>query len=131
MITALYASILAIMFLVISYRLVFLRYRLYIPIGDGGHDEMKKLLQVRGNMIDYVPLILLMMYILENFGMPDELLHLLGISVVVSRLLQGWGLSMSTGASIGRISGGILMHLALICAAFLCLWNFMLFKGAF
>lgn len=126
MITALYTCVLAIMFLVLSYNVIFLRYRYNIPVGDGGNKEMQQFLQARANFIDYVPLALVMVLVLELMEMTDWVLHVLGSAMVFSRLLQGWGLSMSAGGSVGRISGAIIMHVVIITGALCCLWHFIM-----
>ena len=130
MVVALYACIMAFMFLVLSYRVIFLRYKRKIPVGDGGDKEMMTLIQARSNIVDYVPLALLMMLILEILGTKALFLHGFGLSIIVSRLLQGWGLSVSSGGSWGRISGAILMHIALATEALLCLWNYIIFNDS-
>lgn len=129
MITALYASILACMFLVLSYNVIFMRYRHKIAVGDGGNKEMQKLLQARANFVDYVPLALVMLLVLETQTTRPDMIHALGITIVLSRLLQGWGLSMSAGGSFGRVSGALLMHAVLVIGAVMCLWHFILYGG--
>lgn len=129
MITALYASILAFMFLVLSYNVIYMRYRHKIPVGDGGNRDMQKFLQARANFVDYVPFALIILFILESQTTRPDFIHTLGIMIVISRLLQGWGLSMSAGGSFGRILGALLMHTVLIVGALACLWHYILHGG--
>jgi hypothetical protein len=129
MTTALYTSVLAFMFLVLSYNVILLRYRYNIPVGDGGNEQMQKLIQARANFVDYVPLGLIMLLILEKEAVPELMLHAMGGTIVFSRLLQGWGLSMSAGGSFGRVAGALLMHAVLIVGALACLGFFILRSG--
>ena len=129
MITALYTSVLAFMFLVLSYNVIFMRYKHKISVGDGGNEEMKKYLQARANFVDYVPLALVMLLLLESMGTSAVIIHGMGTAIVFSRLLQGWGLSMSSGSSFGRITGALIMHSVLIVGALGCLSHFILRSG--
>ena len=63
-VTPLYAGLLALLFLVLSWRVIQFRQR-GISLGDGGDPRMLRLIRGHANFAEYVPLILLMMGFLE------------------------------------------------------------------
>ena len=83
-VTPLYAGILALLFFVLSIRVIRMR-GTGISLGDGGNPIMLRRIRGHANFAEYVPLILLMMGFLEVSHFPAYLLHGLGIVLVVSR----------------------------------------------
>ncbi len=124
-ITALYASFMTMMLMVLSFHVIYLRFKLGIMVGDGGNEEMQKLIQARNNIVDYVPLALLLMFILEKYDMHPYVLHGLGVTLIISRLIQGLALTTCASASKGRIAGSMLIHAVLLVQIILCLAVFM------
>jgi len=116
MITLLYGSILGVLLLVLSGRVIYLRRTHLVGIGAGEHRDLEKAIRAHANLIEYAPLALVLMALLEGNGVPGWQLHVLGASLVVSRHLHAWGLSRHSGSSIGRLVG-ILGTLLVILAA--------------
>ena len=122
-ITPLYAGALAILFLALSFRVVQLRMR-GVSLGDGGDQELLRRIRGHGNFPEYVPLILLMLAMLETGGVtPPWLLHLLGATLLVARLLHGIALSYTSQWKFGRFWGTALTFLLLLVTGLLCLWR--------
>ncbi len=122
-ITPLYAGALAILFLALSFRVVQLRMR-GVSLGDGGDQELLRRIRGHGNFTEYVPLILLMLAMLETGGVtPPWLLHLLGATLLVARLLHGIALSYTSQWKFGRFWGTALTFLLLLVTGLLCLWR--------
>jgi uncharacterized membrane protein YecN with MAPEG domain len=63
-ITPLYAGLLALLYLVLSYRIVVLR-RNKVSLGDGGNPILQRRIRAHGNFSEYVPMILIMLGILD------------------------------------------------------------------
>jgi uncharacterized protein len=121
-ITALYAGLLAILFLVLSIRVV--QKRTNVSLGDGGDAELLRRIRGHGNFAEYVPLMLLMMALLEYGGaLPSWLLHALGITLVVARVLHGIALSFTAKWKFGRFYGTLLSFIVLLVLALLCVWR--------
>jgi len=114
-----YTSLLVILYLVLSLRVVALRRRYHVGVGTGGHERLELAMRAHANFAEYVPLALLMMLGLELGGTtPDGLLHLLGLMLVAGRVLHGLvGLNLSAGTSPGRFLGTLLTWLMLIVSA--------------
>lgn len=119
-ITAFYAGVLGLLYLVLSLRVVQFRRR-GISLGNGGDVRMTRVIRGHGNFAEYVPLILLMMLILESGRMSPYVLHGLGIALVAGRLLHGYALSFTVHFRKGRLLGATLTFAVLLVATVLCL----------
>lgn len=116
-ITLFYAGLLALWFLVLSFRVVNARTRGEgADLGDGGDPVLLRRIRGHGNFAEYVPLILLLMAMLEAGGMRDWVLHALGVTLVVARLLHGVSLSFTSHWQFGRFYGTVLTFTLLLVA---------------
>ena len=122
-ITLLYVGVLALIFLVLSYRVVQLRGPGGPSLGDGGNPLMLRRIRAHANFAEYVPLIVLMIGMLELSGMPAYVLHGMGITLVVARLLHGYALSFTEAFKFGRFWGAALTFLLLLAGGVLCIWQ--------
>jgi len=121
-ITPLYAGILAILFFVLSLRVVALRGH-GASLGDGGNPILLRRIRGHGNFAEYVPFVLLMMAMLELSHYSIYLLHAFGVILVVARLLHAYALSFTETFKFGRFWGTALTFgLVLVCGA-LCLYQ--------
>ena len=121
-VTPTYAGLLALVFFVLSLRVVALRGH-GASLGDGGNPMLLRRIRAHGNFTEYVPFILLMMGILELSHFSTYLLHALGITLVVARLLHGYALSFTDKFKFGRFWGTTLTFgLVLVCGG-LCLYQ--------
>ena len=89
--TALYASLLALLFLFLSARAVRLRGSLRIGLGDGGDRLMSRAMRTHANFAEYVPLALLLMYIMERHTNSLVWVHVLGVTLLIARLCHAFG----------------------------------------
>ena len=119
-VTPLYAGLLVVVFIVLSLRVIQGRQR-GIPLGDGGNPKMMRLIRGHANFAEYVPLILLMMGFLEAGHTSIYILHALGITLLVSRLLHGYALSFTDRFRFGRTWGAGLTFAVLGISGVLCL----------
>ena len=123
-ITPFYAGLLAIWFFILSTRVIKGRTGPKgIGLGDGGDATMLRVIRGHANFAEYVPYILLMMAMLEVGGMKGWLLHVLGITLLVARLLHGYALSFSEKFFFGRFYGTLLTFAVMLAVAGLCLWQ--------
>lgn len=104
-ITAVYASLMALLVTMLVLVVVKLRRSLKIGLGDGGNRDLARAIRAHGNAIESVPLFLVLLAVCEiNRGSPTTL-HVFGSAFLVSRVLHAWGLFSSSGASTGRVLG--------------------------
>jgi len=123
-ITALWAGLFGILLLFLSGRVVNARNSEKILFGDGGSVILQQHIRVHGNFIEYVPLGLVLLLVLELNGASPRLLDLLGGSLLVARLLHAFGLSRSTGTSVGRFVGTVATWLVLTAESGLALYTY-------
>lgn len=124
-ITSLYAGLSALLFLALSVRVVQGRSGPQgVGLGDGGNAGLLRRIRGHGNFAEYTPLSLILLGILELGGtLPVWLLHLLGLTLVVARVLHGIALSFTESWFFGRFYGTLLTFILLAVMAALCLWR--------
>lgn len=122
-VTMLYAGLLGLWFVVLSVKVVQGRGRYKVNLGDGGNAAMVRLIRGQANFNEYVPLALILMALLESNGVSAMVLHGLGASLFIARVLHGVALSFTEHFFFGRFVGTLLTYLMLVAAAGLCLWQ--------
>jgi uncharacterized membrane protein YecN with MAPEG domain len=121
-ITMLYAGALAVLFMVLSIRVIQTRGATNTNLGDGGNKTMLRRIRGHGNFAEYVPLILILMALLENQGTPAWALHSLGGGLLLGRLSHGLTFAFADSFMPGRMAGMILTLLVLLAAGVMSLW---------
>lgn len=107
-VTAFYAGILTLFYLVLALAVPRLRFRHKVGLGDGNQPELRRAIRIHANFAEYVPLALLLMMLVEEGGYSRWFLHLLGLTLIFARALHVYGLSRSEGHSPGRFLGTVL-----------------------
>ncbi|WP_430008893.1 MAPEG family protein [Methylophaga lonarensis] len=93
MITALYASLAVLLILLLTAKVIKLRRKYQVSLGDGGHADLAGAIRAHGNAIEYIPLTLLLMLLLEMMDASTLLIHLAGLSLLIGRLIHANGLT--------------------------------------
>lgn len=119
LVTPLYAGLLAIWYFLLSIRVVQQRGH-GVSLGDGGDQELLRRIRGHGNFAEYVPLILVMMALLELGKYSSLLLHALGLSLLLARVLHGVALSFTGSWKFGRFYGTLLTFVLLLVCGGLC-----------
>jgi len=122
-VTAFYAGLLALWFVLLSTRVIAGRRSGRISLGDGGDARLQRRIRGHANFAEYVPLALLLMALLEMGRTSVYILHALGILLVLGRLLHGVALSFTDKFFLGRTLGTVLTFTVLIVAGVLCVWQ--------
>lgn len=104
-ITALYASLLTLVFLTLSFNIIRLRWKFKVGVGDGGERMLTKAIRVHGNFSEYIPIALILLACYELSGASAIWLHALGGTLLLGRVLHAIGLSKSIGTSMPRFVG--------------------------
>jgi len=124
-ITLLYSGLLALWFIVLSFRVIVGRSGPGKPgLGDGGNPAMLRRIRGHANFAEYVPLALILIGLLEASGAPHWALHALGAALLVGRLLHGYALSFTDANPFGRSAGIALTLIVLLVAAVLCILGY-------
>ncbi|MDP1868516.1 MAPEG family protein [Bradyrhizobium sp.] len=127
-ITAAYLGILALLYLVLGLQVSRLRRGHRVLFGDGDNIKLRSAIRAHGNFVEYVPIIVLMVTMLEMSGTPAATVHLLMGELLVARLLHPLGMYVGPRTlqfQICRVGGILLTLLVLLAAAVLLLWRFL------
>ena len=116
-ITAFYGSLLALLFIALSFNVIRLRFKLKVGVGDGGERSLTKAIRIHGNFAEYMPLALILLAGYELSGADSLWLHILGSVLFISRVLHAIGLSKSIGTSKARVLGTLVMFIVLFLLA--------------
>src|ERR1700748_1123954 len=116
-ITALYAGLLASLFIWLSMRVIQKRRGARVGLGDGGDGELLRRMRVHANFAEYVPLALLLMALAESLKTDGRILPGLGIALVVGRIVHAYGVSQSKESFSLRITGVAVTSTVLLVAA--------------
>jgi uncharacterized membrane protein YecN with MAPEG domain len=120
-ISSFYIGINVLLVFALAIYVVVMRMRHKVGIGDGEVPEMLRAIRVHANALEYVPLALLMMLVLELMAVEAFHLHALGLLLTAGRLLHAWGLAKSSGTSPGRFVGTLCTWAVFLYAAVLCI----------
>lgn len=120
--TALYASLLALLFIALSLRTVRARQTLRVSLGDGNQPGMTRAMRAHANFAEYVPLALILMYIMERHTNSYAWIHVLGVALLVARLCHAWGFGREPETFQLRAAGAGLTVLVILVAALRLLW---------
>lgn len=92
-VTALWAALLAPLFLFLSMRVVPLRAAAQASLGTGGNPALERAIRAQGNFAEYVPFALLLLALAEAGGAPGWVLHPLGGLLLLGRCIHAWGIT--------------------------------------
>ena len=106
--TALYVGPLALILLVLSFRVIGMRYKARLAIGSGGDKRIERAMRVQANFAEYVPFALIAIAATEIAGASLLLVNGLGIALVVGRLSHAIGVSQMKEPLILRQIGTVL-----------------------
>jgi len=121
-ITALYASICALILLYLAYDVV--RFRQSQKKGLG-HDTKELLVAGRNhaNAAEYMPITLLLLALAEVNGAATLILHALGLSFVIARFGHAYGFKKGLGkVHMGRFYGTLFTWISIFALVLLNLW---------
>jgi uncharacterized membrane protein YecN with MAPEG domain len=124
-ITGLYAGILSIISIALSMRVVKLRIKTGVGIGDKSQPVLKRARRAHANFTEYVPLALILIGLVEMQGGSSDVLHSLGAGLTAGRVLHGYGLSGKAGMTIPRGAGYSITIVVTLISAGLLIENYL------
>jgi uncharacterized membrane protein YecN with MAPEG domain len=122
-ITAVFAGVLGIMFLVLELPIGLLRTRTNVSLGDGGNPDLTVAIRRHANFVEHVPLALLLMALLELNGASHMLLAILGTALVLARLMHPFGLDVHVMRRPPRGLGAATTSLVILVASAVLIWQ--------
>lgn len=118
MVTALYAAILAALMIWLAIQVIKQRRKAQVKYADGGVDALTIARSAHGNAVDYIPITLILMAMLEYNGASLWMIHLCGVVFVIGRVMHAKGILADRLK--GRVSG---MKLTFLVMAVLIVLN--------
>jgi len=103
--TALYALPLALLFLVLWFRVSAARSRLKVSIGEAGDAGLHERIRQHGNFVEWVSVVLILMILAEGNGADAIWVHITGALLLAGRLIHPFGLKAGNAAHPLRIVG--------------------------
>ena len=122
-VTALYAALLTAIGLVLLFQVVAVRRRTGISILHGTDMEVAETIRRHGNLIENVPMALILMGLVEANGGSEALLHSMGILLVLARIAHPLGLRHDQGIHMLRIAGVAATVLPMAILGGVALWQ--------
>ncbi|HYF09379.1 MAG TPA: MAPEG family protein [Acetobacteraceae bacterium] len=121
-VTALYAALLALLFLALSFAVIRQRYRTRIAIGTGREPALERAARVHANFAEYAPFALLLMLLAELLGAAPWWLHAIGLALLVGRAVHAFGVSQREENLRFRQAGMALTFAVLALGAATAAW---------
>ena len=123
-VSPLYVGLCALIFVVLSARVIGGRGRRRVNLGHGGHADLETAIRVHGNFAEYVPFALLVIVLIEAAGFSRYWVHTLGIALIIGRLAHAYGLRATRQPSRARIVGVTLTFAVLVIGGLLLIGCF-------
>jgi uncharacterized protein len=117
MITPIYAAILAIIFVLLSLRVIGQRRKSQTGLGTGNDEKLERLIRVHANFAEYVPFSILLIFFVEQAEYPGWLIHMLGAFLILGRLTHAYGVSQSPENIKFRVAGMVMTFVVLLTCA--------------
>lgn len=121
--TILYAGLLGLFSMVLSAGAGIMRGRKEIDAGDGGDPELLRAMRRHANFIEYVPLALVLIALLEMNGVRTLAIHALGLTLIAGRLLHAVYFNEGVKSTLRGTGAG----LTALVIAISSIWGIVLF----
>lgn len=116
-ITSLFAALLTLLLLVLTFRIISIRRTEHIGLGIGESKALEVAVRTHGNFIEFVPLSLILLGLMELAGASTMFLYLCGAVLFFARVSHAVGLAKSRGTSQYRFFGALGTFLVLLFQA--------------
>lgn len=116
-VTPIYAGILALLLVYLSFKVIFRRQSAKVSLGDGDDSMLNKRIRVHANFVEYAPMGLILLLMAELQGAPIWICHILGVMLVAGRVMHAHGLAAQPQIVPLRKNGMIITFAMLTFAA--------------
>ena len=123
-ITSLYAALLGLILVALSFAVVQARLSRKVSLGNDGHGDLQIAQRRQGNFIEYVPMAVILLGLVELAGTASWIVHTLGATLVVARIVHPFGLAVEFGLRPARFLGATATLIVIVVAS-----GLLLFKG--
>jgi hypothetical protein len=120
--TTLYLGLFGLFMLILKLNVGRVRGAENVGFGDGNNEAVQRAIRAQGNAVEDVPIVLLGLVGLAALSTPVVLIHGLGGSFLVGRVLHAVGIGGSSGSSFGRSVGTLITLIVKLVTAGACIW---------
>ena len=110
-ITPIYAALLTLLYLWLSYRVVQMRGATKVSLGDGGDRILDRRIRAHGNCAENAPIGVILLLLMELSGAPAMAVHGAGLMLLAGRVAHAAALSSPTPKFVLRAGGMGLTYL--------------------
>ena len=114
-ITSLFVAAFVAALVALSLPVTLRRIQVHVPIGDAGDDTLRRRIRAQGNFVEYVPIGVVALGLVESGGAATWMVLALGGALAAGRTLHAAG--MLGGSTPLRGAGMLLTYIALLGAA--------------
>ena len=117
MISTLLTSIIAIWLLILSARVIALRgvsFLKFFSFNNFGEEALQRAVRAQGNLIEYAPIFLILLFIAEYNGAHPHMLYMTGTLFMIARLMHGVAFGFMKYSPFLRVSGTLLTFLCIL-----------------
>jgi uncharacterized membrane protein YecN with MAPEG domain len=117
MISTLLASIIAIWLLILSVRVIALRgvsFLKFFSFNNFGEESLQRAVRAQGNLIEYAPIFLTLLFIAEYNGAHPHMLYMTATLFMIARLMHGVAFGFMKYSPFLRVSGTLLTFLCIL-----------------
>ncbi len=122
--SAVFASLTALLFLALSFRVVMFRLKYRKGMGITDDLDFQAADRAQANLVEYAPFALILLALGELNGVASQLVYWVGVAFIAGRVLHAWGMiSGRGGPHKARMAGILLTWLTILVMIGLVLWN--------
>jgi uncharacterized protein len=121
-----YAALLATLYIFLSLRVVRLRRRNRIALGDAKNPQLQRAIRVHANFAEYVPFALLLVAFVEFQQSSALTVHLICLALLMGRIVHAYGVSQEKENYRLRLIGMSLTFGAIAASALTLLESFLM-----
>ena len=117
MISTLLTSIIAIWLLILSARVIALRgvsFLKFFSFNNFGEEALQRAVRAQGNLIEYAPIFLILLFIAEYNGAHPHMLYMIGTLFMIASLMHGVAFGFMKYSPFLRVSGTLLTFLCIL-----------------
>ena len=123
-ITLLYASLLTILAIFLAIKVGMNRVDTNIMTGEGESSMLLQSVRAHGNLIEYAPLALILLALLEMQNVSDSMLHLCGSLFFLARILHAYGVTISRESTPYRLVGALVTWIIMLIMSLVGIYTY-------
>lgn len=124
-VTPLFAAIFGLMYVFLSFVVIKHRSKHQVSIGSGNNEELKTEIRIHANFSEYVPLCLILLFLLENLTLSSNLAFWLGSLLLLSRVFHVIGMRGGKPRFFFRVAGMLGTFAVILISSLAMLWLYL------